>query len=334
MPVPRRIVLLGLLVLPACEHTSPFSLDVPERLGPADGLPVRLTFNPAEDRDPSTVGDTVVFSRLEPGRDDLDRCIALLPAAGGTLFHVACPGGDRSDDQLDAWLQPTVTGARVAYLRQRSRIGVIAPAYRDIIVASLSRPDRPTAQFPVRFTVTGASAYDVRGLRWRDEDKLVFVAGQDSFPGMGSARDTLFNPLALVELHVGTGDLRIIPGTQRVASYWLSDDGSIWFVRSDDSAVLRRIEAGSDTSVVAGAFSQQVVAVAVVGGSPTGLYGLRLPSGNVWVLERIDTESGEPADTIMFSGVARHMVPIGSTRSVIVEVRGSGSWDLWRVDLP
>src|SRR2546430_17025653 len=75
-----------LLLIAACEHSSPFTF-VPGTQGPwGGGLPRRLTFSAGDDRNASVTGGLIGFSRLEASAlATPERCPALLPPGGGTL---------------------------------------------------------------------------------------------------------------------------------------------------------------------------------------------------------------------------------------------------------
>ena len=81
-----------LLLIAACEHSSPFTF-VPGTQGPwGGGLPRRLTFSAGDDRNAAVAGGLIVFSRLEASAlATRERCLALLPVDGGTLRGEYCP---------------------------------------------------------------------------------------------------------------------------------------------------------------------------------------------------------------------------------------------------
>ncbi len=92
------IVLVGL----ACSHSSPVSVTDPARLGPfGSGTDVQVTFNPGQDYWPAYTedGGGVLYQYSQPGRFDDDRCIGLLPAAGGTQIWHLC---DNRVSQVDS----------------------------------------------------------------------------------------------------------------------------------------------------------------------------------------------------------------------------------------
>lgn len=90
MPRHSPTVVSVLLLLAACGHDDPFATPPADRGQPfAPTSPVRLTFNPLDDRTPSWLpdGSGIVYSTEAPDRADHDRCIAVLPpvdAAGPT----------------------------------------------------------------------------------------------------------------------------------------------------------------------------------------------------------------------------------------------------------
>src|SRR6266498_514377 len=115
-----------LLLIAACEHSSPFTF-VPGTQGPwGGGLPRRLTFSAGDDRNASVTGGLIVFSRLEaPALATRERCLALLPVDGGTLRGEYCPRlpTTLADTFLDTWTEPALSpdGHWVAYSWQQGR---------------------------------------------------------------------------------------------------------------------------------------------------------------------------------------------------------------------
>ncbi len=83
---------LGIALVAACAHSDAFTTADMEHDGPFNpATPIRLTYAPLGDHDPAFSGDgtwiTYVFERHGADRD---RCVAVLPAAGGTRRHELC----------------------------------------------------------------------------------------------------------------------------------------------------------------------------------------------------------------------------------------------------
>src|SRR5438552_19126274 len=136
-----------LLLIAACEHSSPFTF-VPVTQGPwGGGLPRRLTFSLGDDRNAAVTGGLIGFSRLDASAlATQERCLALLPVDGGTLRGEYCPRGPvtLADTFLDTWTEPALSpdGRWVAYLWQQGSLSTVLCLYGTLLVVSpTSLPD-------------------------------------------------------------------------------------------------------------------------------------------------------------------------------------------------
>lgn len=324
--------LVALLLLVGCEHTTPFELRDPEPIGPVSAqLPLRLTFNPSEDRDPAAGSDVIVFSRLEPGRPDLDRCLAFLPARGGTLLRSVCAGGPHADGVTDGWLRPALSaGGQIAYVRERATFPAIAPTSRHLVVAPVAAPDSVTDQVLVLFQAAdGRRITALRELQWAGSD-LRFVAGQDSFPRVAGVFDTLFTPVALAELTPAVGVLREIPGTSGAFAHASAPDGGIWFVTIGAPSTLMHVAPDGSGARVVGTFSRPVVALTAVDGQPVAV----MANTDSALVEWLDAETGAWVGVTSIAGEAGRIVSVPGSRRLVLELRRGTNTDLWLLELP
>ncbi len=327
------VILLVASVVQSCDHSAP--LDVAEQL-PLDPrgatLPIRLTYNPSDDIDPAVGGDMIVYSLLEPGREDRDRCLGYLPTAGGTRLALRCPGGAVADSTLDAWLQPAVSDdGRIAYVLQRSSVLAETPSLRRIVVAPLEAPDSALFEASAFFDLAdGRRAFDLRALAWTESGALRFVAGKDSFPKPDGVRDTLFQPLRLVELDLTTGSITEIAGTDGVIAHAPAPDGGIWFVMESTPRVLWHRPPGGSSPDSIGAFSGAVSHVANIDGLPVGVQ----PGPDTSLVEILDLGTGMSAATIVVIGRASQIAPIPGSRSFVLQLITNMHPDLWLLALP
>lgn len=324
--------LAAVLLLMGCEHTAPFEAREPELLGPSNGqLPIRLTYNPAEDRDPAAGPDMIVFSRLEPGRTDLDRCLAFLPTGGGTLTQLACAGGPHADSITDGWLQPAVSAhGQIAYVRERATFPAIAPTARHLVVAPVAAPDSVSAEVLVLFQAPdGRRVTALRELQWSGAD-LRFVMGQDSFPRVAGVFDTLFTAISLAELTPTVGVPRPIAGTEGAYAHAPAPDGGIWFVTTRAPTALIHSAADGSAPRVFGTFSRPVTALAAVDGQPVAVLGGTDPTAVEW----LDAAQGTIAGRLAIAGQGGRIVGVPGSRCFVLELRRGGNTDLWLLDLP
>ena len=326
------LVVLLVLTLAACEHSQPFAVRDPDPLGPADDtLPVRLTFNPGPDEYPALTADWIVYSTLDPGRADRDRCLAFLPLDGGTRLSTVCPGGPLPDEWQHALLQPAPSSDnRIAFVWERSAIGAWAGA-RRLQVAPVDAIDTPTLDLNVLFTLpSGERIIAVRQLTWTATEALRFVAGED-YIDTNNGVDTVFVPLALGEVDVGTGTFRAIPGTEDAYTHGEAPDGGAWFLRTTDRRQLLHVEPATGTVTLAGTFGVSVVILGVVDGVPVG-FGAS--AGGETVVEWLDVAAGVPAGSIEVNGQVQGIAgAVGSRRFVIDKGVGTAR-DLWLHELP
>jgi hypothetical protein len=230
-----------LLLAGGCGHGEPFGTTPPGALDPLDPtLPRRLTFNTAADASPAVIGDTIVFSRQDPGRADGDVCLALLPVEGGRLYRTACAHGTSADTVRDAWLRPAVSPdrRRVAFVHERRAVASGGFLSRALVVASLDAPDSVVA--------TVAGSYDLPGgglgngfhqLTWAGDATVRFLGGTET-----SGSNASFIPAGVFQVSVGpdpSPDPQIMPDLADAILYAVQDDGTVYFVSGTDGAVYR-----------------------------------------------------------------------------------------------
>jgi hypothetical protein len=304
-------------VVAACEPSAPYHPAAPEPLGPVSAeLPVRLTFNPSEDRDPAATSEFIVFSRLEPSRADRDRCLAFLPLEGGTLLRTACAGGSLPNETVDAWTQPAPTNdGRIAYLRAVSSRFALTPAVREVVIAPLERPDSIlVARSLGGLQFDSAPVLDLRQLTWVSGTRVRFIAGFDSITHLpGAPFDTLFRPLGLAELDVEAGVF--VPRAGGAYAY-AAVSGGVWFVRG--GAALWFLADGDSTADSVGVFSGVPGTIAAMDGIPVA--AIPSPAGG-HDIEWLDPSSGVPAGFAdVFPGASvQRISAIPGARRLVVE---------------
>ena len=343
-----RQSVLGLCLLLACEHSAPYGRSGPEPLGPAGGaLPLRLTFNPGDDRTPFVAGSTIVYSRLDADELGRERCLAFLPAGGGTIAHEACPPPPRApaDTFVDTWVEPALSpdGLRVAYMwQQGSLISVLGFAATSLVVAPAAVPgDTSGFVWPINYVApNGRIADAVSVLSWADGHTLRFLLGYEfifKVKGGGLERytDTTFESYGLAQLDVDAGRFTPPQGaTAGVVAYAPAPDGGLWLVGGDAPQRLRYLAPGADSASDVGDYSAPVLSLAAVAGLPVAIVD---DSTLEWLV---------PGDSLPLRlgvgggvGPVRRIAAVPGSRRFVAEIERG--WDLfgdaanlWLYELP
>jgi hypothetical protein len=232
-----------------CGHSEPFATDPPDPLGPSSSdLPRQVTFNPGDDRAPAVQGPTVVFSRRTPEAPFGAPCLAVLPAAGGTLRAEYCPPPPTpADTFVNNWLEPALSpdGSRMAFVWRRSaRLSALAAWSHDLVVAPATSPGAPEVTLPLpRPLPDGRFANTAIELRWADDHTLRYLAAYEfveKVKGGGESRftDTTFLAYALMELDTRTGEARQFPGADSVTAYADDGAGGFWVAWGDTTQAI------------------------------------------------------------------------------------------------
>ncbi len=363
------VLLLAPLALAACEHVEPGAVQAPADVGPAtQALPRRLTYHVLNDRTPSVSGGVLVYSWQGDAYPDVtyspigrEGCIAFLPVEGGTIRHLFCPHAllSPADTFVHTWFEPSLSpdGARIAFTWQRGpNVGALGFEDADLVVAPAERPADPAAvRVVVTYAETGAyprRASHASKITWLGGDRLRFLATWEHIykvKGGGSEQptDTVYVPLALMDLDLATRALTPVPGGDSVVAYAAAPTGGVWIVREPrrDSLLLLDPATGARTPV--GAFSTGVRDLIALDGAPVAVVDSVIETGPVCVcvpiqggltIERLDPATGARTRLTGFSGPVRHIVAAGGRR-LVAEVEqaslpfGAPS-DLWLLEFP
>ena len=129
-----------MLLALGCSHGEPFAVEEHTPDGPfAAGEPARLTFGD-DVGEPAWLpdGSAIVYAGGALTGVPPDRCLLVVPAAGGTITSEVCNAAPLADI-VDSWAWPAVSGDRLAFYYQNSVRG-IAPTVAGIYVAPLAAP--------------------------------------------------------------------------------------------------------------------------------------------------------------------------------------------------
>jgi hypothetical protein len=356
------------LVAASCGHEGAFT---PTNYTPGQpagsGSLVRLTFNPGQDLGPAWLPDGTGFlytvERLD--RSDRDRCLARMPAAGGSIEREICNLTAASRDSVDAYSAGAVSAAeRLVYVRASAPIGFgwpLSPRRHDLVLATLADPRRVTVleSFPVA-APSGHDHDEAAQIRWLSDQALVYLAQSVKYvrPCQSCGMDTITIGVEIARLDLGGGApaLSILPGTDQASSFTTVGSDTVYFTVYGDSRVFR-LTLGSGALDVAhdfggGALPRDVQVagnrlVAVVGGHVEfGVDSVLGPiardrGGEVHV---VDLPSGvdqiQPVTDMLFRHLALDSsghIMIAEGYSIVVvppDTTFSTVSDLWRFELP
>ncbi len=245
------------LALPACEHAQPFG---GADLGPngpfSSAFPRQLTFSDGSDLAPAWLpdGSGIIYS-FQPSPDSKpDRCLAILPPEGGHQVQVICHASPAATDSVTALWSPAVgPGGALAFVRESSAPFRLAPASRELVVASLADPEpgRAALSFPYT-TAGGAQVGTASDLHWADAHTLFFLAeGVTYLTGSGPA-DTVLTPIEIERLDLSGDSAAVapVPGTSGATSLDVVGGDSLYVTFTGDSIVYALGVGGGARSIV------------------------------------------------------------------------------------
>jgi len=352
-----RIVLgFALLGAAACGHNDLFQPQQLAGLPPrSSGAFHRVTFNTRDDRFPAWLpGDTAVAYAVEasdePGQD---RCIATIPAEGGTRRAFACFRRLGGDSAANSDWPAAREGGRIAYIWEpvRAYPSNGTPDSVIVFVDELATPGAPRSVFTFPYIEPGVHLYHTAShLHWLNADSLVAVAVTSTVtqdcPACAFRQVRIGRDVVLLDLTTTPATLSVVPGTGTATAVAPGPSGNdVYYTIAGGTRVFHRLVATGDSTVVhdfgaAGITRDVSVAgsrlVAIVGGSV---------SYRVDVVGPIQDDRGGPvhlvnlstsADSVLpDSGVLyRHPVLASTGGRLIVEGWQGGRADLWHFFLP
>jgi hypothetical protein len=346
----RAVLPAALLLALSCGHGEPFGASGQGTDQPFQGgTPTQLTYNPLTDRDPTWLpdGSGIVYSgdRADHGGD---RCLMVLPPAGGRVVRSICNDDPLAADSLKTYDAAAVSaGGRLAFVRA-SRPPTLLGATFDELASGLlaSAPLAATIQ-TIPFTIDSTLYTGISNVRWLGEGAIVFRAG---FSGVvcidnGSPCATAFveSGLDLMVDTLGSAAPVKVPGAAFASSVAASAAGdTLYYTLNGDSRVYRRVVATGLTTTYhnfgSGAIARDVQVAngrvaAIIGGSVSTL---TLPDSTPLQWDRggslaiADVASGVIIMVTDTTRAYRHPALSPNGKHVIVEANG----DLWLYDLP
>lgn len=346
-----------LLSVPACAHDWPAQPGHYTPGGPlGNGSVIRLTYNPGVDYEPAwwPDGSRFVYTAERADRFDLDRCLEVMPAEGGSVGREVCDRDPLADDSVNVYSGAAVSAdGRVAYVRSGSSLAVgwpLTPGFQEIVVAPWTAPTAVRVLRSIPYvSPSGRTHFGVSQLRWLDDSALVYLGEYVTYarPCQLCEFDTLRTGLEIVRLDFGgpVPELSVLPGTDQASSVFVHGADTVYFTRNGDSRVFRLILSTGSVAVVYD-FGLEIARdvgvagdrlVAVVGGNVSFradpvLGPVQRDSGGTIVL--LDRSSGQETPLTPPGELFRHPVLAPDGASIVVERRLGRTADLYRFVLP
>jgi WD40 repeat protein len=352
----RRAVLLALAAA-ACSHGEPYAFGVDPLAGTHEPFGwEQLTFNAGDDLDPAWYpdGSSFIYATERLDRADHDRCLAVMPAAGGTIRSMTCERKPSSADTIDVFAVPSPgPDGRVAFLYTTFDLFRFTNYYtRWLVVGTLDSPlVRRNRIIPYPYKPGGGYTHDGVGeIRWLSPTRLAYQATLPAYPLCKTCRPDAATPVQIILADIG-GDTAV---TQAVgnAIYTTSltsvGEDTLYFTLLGDGRIFRRVLSTGEETLVhdfgIGVIARDVQVhasrvVAIVG----GLVDVEFLPGQGYVqnddggvIHILDLDTG--VETVMGTGgrLFRRDAISPDGRELLAESRdlARGDWDIWRIQLP
>lgn len=256
----RLIVALGAVFVVACEHGEPFRSDEGGPTGPLlPGSPARLTYSPGQDLVPVWLpdGTAFVYSAERRDRADRDRCLAFMPADGGTISQYVCRTS-APDDSINVFDEAAFSGDSVAYVRASTErfLPGLGPDLQELVVAPLSDPNAVRVLQRIPFTTPWGDTYDaISHVAWIRPGRLAFIGEHVTYPRAcrSCAPDTVRIGVgaALVDIAGPAPVFTRMPDGDSASSLAVGANGdTIYFTRFNDSRVYGHALASASTDTL------------------------------------------------------------------------------------
>lgn len=260
--------------LVACDHLSPFADANYTNTTPIQPGAVRLTYDSGIDTRVSWLptGSGFLYTQQQWGEVDQDRCLALMPATGGTVTRTICSLSDLNHDSLNDFESSAVSlSAKLVYVRTSMVIGVghTGADHAALVLAPYGNPLASTVLTPLSYFGPANRPVDmVSDVHWVGPSTIVFLTEQWSYPsrcGSCSFVDTVRTPLDVQRIDIGaTPVLTLVPNTDGATSVTAGGPDTIYYTLSGDTRVHRRV-LSTDEDVPVHTFAVPPLDVTVAG---------------------------------------------------------------------
>lgn len=248
--MPRTPPLLLLLAAAGCAHSDSYPIGTDPSDGPFNlSPPVQVTFNFGQDLQPTWLPDQsgVIYSFELAGLAPLDRCLGVLPAAGGTRRAEKCYPGDLTTDTTDALQSPAPgPGGLVAWVETHGAAGHTAPDRSAIRLGRLPVSDSGRIIRPLPYLAgSGLLHATATHLAWLSPDTLVYL-GRDVLYTAACSNcklDTLLTggDIVLLDVSDAVPTPILVTGTNGANSVAVGTDGrTVYYTFPESSQVYRQ----------------------------------------------------------------------------------------------
>lgn len=237
-PHPRTwlAMALSLFAVSACGHTEPFTGLGVDQQGPFNGAtPLRLTFNSDADYSAAWAADGkgILYTYSDRSRADHDRCLAMLPATGGTRVFTLCDNRPGHADSAE-----TITSAALSedgellYLVGSSLPVGQLPARITLFQADTATPFNRRALVTLPSDVGGGLRPNwLLDVTWVGPDEFLAMATDLTLVPQCAGcllRDTVFIPLGVVRGTIGGNGavMELVQGTLGASHFAVADGGT------------------------------------------------------------------------------------------------------------
>lgn len=336
-------VLLPLLL--ACDHSESFVIADQEITGPfATAVPLRLTYSPFGDGNPgvSSDGAWLTYQFQTDTAGDRDRCVAVLPTAGGQRQVELCAWAldehSRSDGLANAALR---ADGLVAFTMHSGLIGNLTSTAAALYLAPADSVQGAHVVLPLLRQPSGATAvwHDLIDPIWLDEQTLLVLAARRHLANIheGQAppprdRDRTA-PLDTIPLGIEFATIALHPAGAAVTSIAQAPNAIAWDLDRSTSTlhyIVQRANPG-DVELYHESVADTVYSVPLAGGVATMRYGVPVANSGR-ELERLHgVATGQGRVFISRSwrrpqDVGPNSIPIGTPlQSEIIELLPDGS---------
>ena len=353
----RRLVALALAAA-ACSHGEPYGFDVQPISGALlPGTFTQLTYHSGDDLAPAWFpdGNSYIYTPNRLHRADHDRCLAIMPAAGGTISDMVCQRKPSSSDSMETFESPSPgPDGRIAFLYSTFDLFLLTSYHtRDLYVAPVDSPlVRRHRRFAYPFNAPGGIEHDgVTRITWRSPTALAYVATLPHYPQPCKfCRPDVATPvqIVLVDISASPAQAVVVPNTIFATSVAAAGTDTLYYTLLGDSRVLRRVLSTGHDSVIhdfgAGGIARDVQVhgnrlFVIVGGDVNtellvGMGWVQNDDGGVIEVYRLDDGS---VNTVVGAGrLFRRAALSPDGHTLLAESRNdpSDDWDIWRIELP
>ena len=354
----RRCAALLLAVgATACSHGEPYAFGVEPLSGAhAPGTFTRMTFNAGDDQQPAWFPDgaSFIYSAQRLDRADQDRCLAIMPAAGGTISDMVCQRTPGSADSMEVFESPSPgPDGRVAFLYSSFDLFRLTSYHsRDLYVSGLDSPlVRRSRRFAYPYQAPGGIEHDgVTRISWRSPTQFAYVATLPHYPQPCKfCRPDVATPveIVLVDLAGDSASATMVPNTIYATSVAAAGTDTLYYTLLGDSRVFRRVLSLNHDSVIHD-FGTGIIArdVQVLGNRLFAIVGgdvnIELLIGMGWVqnddggeIRILRLDDGSVMAVTGAGRLFRRAALSPDGRLLLAESRGTANdWDIWRIELP